>query len=56
LKKTDKTERVTTALEAEPHGYRHFCNTIVRKPVTLNTNQLRNFQSQDKSCKEIINQ
>jgi len=30
LIKTDKTERFTTALEAEPQGYRDFLNIIVR--------------------------
>jgi len=37
LIKTDKTERFTTALEAESQGCKNFLNTIVSQPVTLGT-------------------
>jgi len=40
LIKTDTIERLTTALEAEPQGYRHFLNTIIRLTVALGTTLL----------------
>jgi len=36
LIKIDKTERFTTALEAEPQGYRHFLKSIVLRVSTYN--------------------
>jgi len=35
IDKTHVTERLIASLEVEPHGYRHFRNTIVRQPVPL---------------------
>jgi len=40
LIKTERTERFTTALGAEPQGYRHVLNIIYCKPATVGTTAL----------------
>jgi len=41
LAKTDKTERFTTTLEAEPQGYRHFLNRTFHNGVRGRTTGLQ---------------